>query len=151
MVSKILVATDGSDASNHAIGQAADMAKKFDSELLVLNVVRSGVTTSYHGVSIKEELEEELKEQAKRLVGKAVNKADKMGVKAEGVIKHGLVDNEIVDFVEKDKEVKMIVMGAYGKNFIERQIIGSKTEGVLRKMMDLDVPLVVVPCPPCVE
>ncbi|MEE8386269.1 MAG: universal stress protein [Dehalococcoidia bacterium] len=74
-----------------------------------------------------------------------------MGVKAEGVIKQGLVDNEIVDFVEKDKEIKMIVMGAYGKNFIERQIIGSKTEGVLRKMMDLDVPLVVVPCPPCVE
>lgn len=151
MVSKILVATDGSKPSNHAIEHAVGIAKKFGSELLIMNVVRIGSTTSYHGTSIKEKLEEELNEQAEHLVGKAVNKADKLGVKAEGVIKQGLVDNEIIEFVETDKDIKMIVMGAYGKNFLERQLIGSKTEGVLRKIMHLDVPLVVVPCPPCLE
>lgn len=151
MSSKILFATDGSDASNHALEHAVDIAKKFDSELVILNVVRSGTTTSYHGVSIKEKLEKELTEQAEHLVGKAVNKADKLGVKAEGLVKHGLVDREIVNFTARRDDIKLIVMGAYGKNYIERQIIGSKTEGVLRSMTDLDIPLVIVPCPPCME
>jgi nucleotide-binding universal stress UspA family protein len=142
---KILVPTDGSPASDNALEYAAKLAKMYGAELSILTVVRTGVTTSYHGVSIKEKLEKELTEKAERLVGLRVNKAGKLGVKAEGVIRRGLPDKEIVTLAKESDDIIMVVMGAYGKNFVERQIIGSKTEGVLRKMPELDVPLLIVP------
>lgn len=145
MVGKILVPTDGSDASKNAIDYAAKIAKLYGDELLILNVVRTGVTTSYHGVSIKEKLEEELTEEAEHLLGRAVNRADRLGVKAESIVKHGLPDKEIVKLVKERDDLEMVIMGAYGKNFLERQIIGSKTEGVIRAMPELDVPLLIVP------
>jgi nucleotide-binding universal stress UspA family protein len=144
-MAKILVPTDGSDASNNALDYACKIAKLYGDELLILNVVRTGQTTSYHGVSIKEKLEEELKEEAEHLLGRAVNRADRLGVKAESVIKHGLPDKEIVKIVKESDDLEMVVMGAYGKNFLERQIIGSKTEGVIRSLPTLDVPVLIVP------
>ena len=145
MGAKILVPTDGSEASNNAIDYACKIAKLFGDEILILNVVRTGVTTSYHGVSIKEKLEEELTEEAEHMVGWSVNRADKLGVKAESIIRNGLPDKEIVKLVKERDDLEMIVMGAYGKNFLERQIIGSKTEGVIRSMPQLDVPVLIVP------
>jgi nucleotide-binding universal stress UspA family protein len=144
MVEKILVPIDGSEASDNALEYAAKLAKMYEAELLVMRVLRIG-PTSYHGVSIKEKLEKELTEEAEHLMGKRINKAEKMGVKAEGIVKQGLVDTEIVNVANDRDDVILVVMGAYGKNFLERRIVGSKTEGVLRKMPELDVPLLVVP------
>jgi nucleotide-binding universal stress UspA family protein len=145
MVGKILVPIDGSAASDNALEYAAKLARMYEAELLILRVIRTGATTSYHGVSIKEKLEEELTEEAEHLVGLRVNKAEKLGAKAEGLIKQGLVDGEIVKLARESDDIILVVMGAYGKNFLERQIVGSKTEGVLRKMPELDVPLMIVP------
>jgi nucleotide-binding universal stress UspA family protein len=145
MGAKILVPTDGSEASNNAIDYACKIAKLFGDELLILNVVRTGQTTSYHGTTIKVKLEEELTEAADHLVGKSVNRADRLGVKAESIIKQGLPDKEIVKIIKERDDLEMVIMGAYGKNFLERQIIGSKTEGVIRSMPQLDIPILVVP------
>ncbi len=144
MVGKILVPIDGSPASDTALEYAAKLAQMYEAELLIMRVLRMGLT-SYHGVSIKEELTEELTEEAEHLVGKRILRVEKLGAKAEGVIKEGQVDIEIVNLARDRDDVIMIVMGAYGKNFVERQIIGSKTEGVLRKMPELDIPLLIIP------
>ena len=69
MVGKILVPIDGSPASDNALEYAAKLAQMYEAELLIMRVLRMG-PTSYHGVSIKEELTEELKEEAEHLVGK---------------------------------------------------------------------------------
>lgn len=148
MGAKILVPTDGSDASNNAIDYAAKLAKMYEGELLILNVVRTDVVTTPRQMdrdSTKKKIMEEREEAAKNIVGWSVNNAERLGVKAEGIIRYGLPDKEIVTLVVERDDIDLIVMGAYGKNFLERQIVGSKTEGVLRKMPELDVPLVVVP------
>lgn len=152
MVAKILIPTDGSKASNNALEYAAKLAKMYEGELLVLNVVRTDVVTTPRQMdmdSFKEKIMEEREEEAKNIVGWGVTNAERLGVKAEGIIRYGLPDKEIVTLVGERDEIELIVMGAYGKNFIERQLVGSKTERVLRKMPELEVPLVVVPCPPC--
>lgn len=145
MGAKILVPIDGSDASKNALDYACKIAKLFGDELLILNVVRTGQTTSYHGTSIKVKLEEELAEAAEHLVGKSLNRAERLGVKAESIIKHGLPDKEIVKIIKERDDLEMVIMGAYGKNFLERQIVGSNTEGVIRSMPELDVPILIVP------
>lgn len=147
MAKNILIPTDGSPASDNALNYAVKLAKMYDSELIVLNVINSSIVTVFHGVSIKQKLKEELEERAKRIVGRSVNTARRMGVNAEGEVRRGSPDKEIVAITKEKDDILLIVMGAYGKNFLERQIVGSKTEGVLRRLPGLKVPLVVVPHP----
>ncbi len=150
MVSKILFATDGSEASHTALGYAIELAKLYDRELLILNIIRSDVFVTYRQIdreSTRRKVMEEREENSKRVMGKSLNKAEKMGVIAEGIVKRGMPDEEIVNFARERDDVDLVVMGAFGKNFFERQIVGSKTEGVLRRITELDMPLVVVPHP----
>lgn len=147
MVMKILVPTDGSEASDNALEYAAKLAKLYKCELLVLNVVRTDIITTYRGVSVKEKLIEELGEEAKQILGRSTNTAKSLGVNAEGIVRQGLPDKEIIALAKERDDIILVVMGAYGKNFIERQVVGSQTERVLRGITKLDVPLVVVPCP----
>lgn len=150
MVSKILFATDGSEASDTALGYATELAKLYDRELLILNVIRTDVIVTYRQIdrdSARRKAMEEREENSRRVLGKSLNKAKKMDVSAEGIAKRGMPDDEIVNFARERDDVDLVVMGAFGKNFFERQIVGSKTEGVLRKIIELDMPLVVVPHP----
>ncbi len=150
MVKKILVPTDGSKPSDNALEYAAELAKLYKGELLILNVVGTGMATTYHGVSIKEKLEEELKQEANRIVGRGVNNAKREDINAEGIVRQGLPDKEIITLAKERDDIDLIVMGAYGKNFIERQLVGSQTERVLSGITKLEMPIVVVPCQKCI-
>ncbi|MEE8401473.1 MAG: universal stress protein [Candidatus Hydrothermarchaeaceae archaeon] len=146
-MNKILVPTDGSRPSDNALEYAAKLAKMYKTELLALNVVRTGLITTHHWVSIKEKLEEELEKEAKEIVGRSVGRAESLGVTIEGIVRHGFPDEEIIALVKERDDIDIIVMGAYGKDFVERRLVGSQTEKVLRGITELDVPLLVVPCP----
>jgi nucleotide-binding universal stress UspA family protein len=150
MVSKILVAIDGSEASDTALEYATELAKMYGREILILNVIRTDVITTYRQMNreaVREKVMEEREDRSKRVLGKSVNHAKKLGVNAEGIVRRGLPDEEIVNLAKERDDIVLVVMGAYGKNFLERQIVGSKTEGVLREITELDMPLVVVPHP----
>ena len=150
MVERILVATDGSNASDMALEYAVEMAKMYDGEILLLNVIRPDVITTYRQMdreAVRKKVMEEREDTSKRILGKSVSRAEKLGVNAESVTRRGAPDEEIVNFAKARDDIVMMVMGAFGKNFLERQIVGSKTEGVLRAITELDMPLVVVPHP----
>ncbi len=148
MVRKILVPTDGSKASDNALAYAAEVAKMYKGELLVLQVVGSDVLTTYRqmdSAAVREKVMKEREQESKRVLGRNVNKVKKLGVKAEGIVRRGPPDKEIATLATERDDIVLIAMGAYGKQFLERQLVGSKTEGVLREMPELDVPLLVVP------
>ncbi len=150
MVSKILVATDGSMASDTAIDYAGELAKLQGGELIILNVIRTDVITTYRQIDreyAREKVMQEREENSDMALGRGTNRAKRAGVEAKGVVRRGQPDEEIVNFAKETDDIDLVVMGAFGKNFIERQIVGSKTEGVLREIMKLDIPLVVVPHP----
>lgn len=150
MVSKILVATDGSKASDTALEYAIELTKLYGGELLILNVIRTDVITTYRQMDrdfAREKIMQEREEYGKRVLGKATGRAKRMGVSAKEIVRRGLPDEEIVNFAKERDDISLLMMGAFGKNFLERQIVGSKTEGVLRKLTELDVPLIIVPHP----
>lgn len=150
MVTKILVATDGSKASYTALEYAIELAKLYESELILLNVTRTDVITTYRHMArdlARERVMQEREEYGRRVLGKGITHAKGMGVTATEVARQGLPDEEIVNFAKGRDDISLVMMGAFGKNFLERQIVGSKTEGVLRKLTDLDIPLIVVPHP----
>lgn len=147
MIKKILVPVDGSEPSDNALEYAIKLAKLYKDEILVLNVIRTGLITTHHWVSIREKLKEELEEEAKEIVEGSINKAKRLGVKTEGVIRHGFPDREIIALAKKREDIELVVMGAYGKSFVERRLVGSQTEKVLREIYKISVPLIVIPYP----
>lgn len=140
----ILVPMDGSEPSDKALDYAIERAKMSDKELLIFNTIRSDMPTSYHGVSAKRGMLKEQEASAKRIIDRGVNYAKGKGVSATGLIRRGDPDKEVIGLAKELDDISLIIMGAYGKNFLERQLVGSKTEKVLRAVPAIEKPLVVV-------
>ena len=54
----------------------------------------------------------------------------------------------IVDFIDKARGVKFLVVGSYGKGFKNRAILGSTTEKIIREIARLAIPVPVLVVPP---
>lgn len=130
MFKRILVPTDVSDASRHALNTALQLAKQFDSEIILLHVTYSpqaywGYTASY-GIVIPQEQINEL--------GEAALEATLAGIDVGDVRLHkkhvsGHPATEILDEIRRD--IDLVVMGNHGHGLITGTITGSVTQRVL--------------------
>jgi len=127
MCKRILVAIDGSIHSQQALPTAIQMAKKFDSELLVLHV-------SEHDRGRAVVFSLETPAQATIMVGDAVNAARKAGVKASGKLDDvaaGHVAKAIVETADANG-IDLIVMGSRGLSDVQGLMLGSVTHKVVQ-------------------
>lgn len=144
LFNKILVPLDGSRYSERALKAAINIAKKFQSELTLIDVysiemptsikyVRKGSTGKLSGYS-----------DAFRVARNAIYrdrlnilKKDEKKVKAEGIpVEISLVEgNEVQEILKKAVEGKfdLIVIGAKGANKMKGWLIGHVSEKVVRK------------------
>jgi nucleotide-binding universal stress UspA family protein len=133
-IRKILVAVDGSDPSLNASTYAIDLAKRNDSELIVLYIV-SPVPYSqfeYANIGRMREIETIEKEKAEQDVDKVKQKAiqKKVSVKTDVLIKYTSVVKEIVEYAE-NKKVDTIVIGSRGMTGFKKMLLGSVASGVV--------------------
>lgn len=143
----IAVAVDGSDPSWEAFGRAINMAKLLNLELDVLFVIQ--LKKMGYFAFIDRHLQED-KEAASRAV---FEEAGRRAAKAGITVHTHLLESEedpgtaIVDFLDKTRGVKFLVIGSYGRGFKSRTILGSTTEKVIREIARrvIPVPVLVVP------
>jgi nucleotide-binding universal stress UspA family protein len=133
-IGKILVAVDGSNPSFNASNYAIDLAKRYDAELIVLNIV-SPVPYSqfeYANIGRMKEIETIEKEKAQQKLDKVKQKATekKVSVKTDVLIKYTSVVKEIVEYAEKMK-IDMIVIGSRGVTGFKKLLLGSVASGVV--------------------
>lgn len=128
---KILVAVDGSEDSVLALRSAVDLASDNNSELHVVHVglVSAWMMPDAIGPQEAERLEEDsqrtLEEQIEKVEG-----AEK--VLAEKHLRAGIkVDEQIVNLAD-EIGAGLIVLGSRGKNTMERLLLGSEAESVVR-------------------
>jgi nucleotide-binding universal stress UspA family protein len=128
--SEILIATDFSDASDSALAYAKSMARKFDSELLLVHVA-----TPVSHIAIPEggwadddstRIESELK--ATQSAGASLRSE---GFNAKQLCAFGGVTNEIIR-TAAERHVDLIVTGTHCRKGLNRLIFGSDTESILR-------------------
>ena len=128
MFERVLLAVDGSKHSERAISVASELAQRFGSEVLVLNI-REVVLTTRSGPIEKESLEE-----SRSLVKKVAERLVRDGVNARGesskVVQSGPA-KEILD-VAKEFEANLIVMGTRGHSELTGLLLGSVASKVLR-------------------
>lgn len=140
---RLLLPTDGSDASEAAAPHAAALADRFDATVHVVSAVdveRAGGLFDAGGVP--EEYVENLEEDAGRDVDAMVERlAEYDDLPVETAVVRGSPHEAIEDYAT-DEGVDVVVMGAHGRSGVRRWVLGSVTDRVLRSV---DVPVLVVP------
>jgi nucleotide-binding universal stress UspA family protein len=127
MFDKILVAIDGSPASEKALAVAADLALHHRAELLAI-----GVAEVPEVVGMMDEVDE-LRRGAEdnfRQIGEAaVAFAQSRGVSLRSIVVRGHAADAIVRFAESE-QVSLVVCGHHGHSRIARYFLGSTSDRV---------------------
>ncbi len=141
---KILVATDGSEPATNAVEYAVSLAEKISAGLVVLHVIKMGMH-EHHWVAVKHLLEKELREKGDGVLKEVKEKLSKRGIEVETVSRVGLPHEEIIKYATEN-DMAMVIMGAGGKDFVTRRLLGSVTEKVAKEVgRKLSCPLLITP------
>lgn len=144
MLKKILFPTDFSDASQKVKKQILKMKDCKIGKVILLNVVDARIfsyTTELDNIEIDnlnligpytEAIKSKLESWQKQFV--------KAGIKVSIEISEGTPFNQILEFAENEN-ITSIFIGHQGHNAVERMLIGSTTEKVVRKAK---VPVIVI-------
>src|SRR5512137_1364292 len=126
---KILVPTDGSDYSFKAGEHAVYLAQLTGARLYVLYVVDTDM--AFHsGIHYAEDVSG-LEKSGPDATGKIKSMCQRAGIPCEEIITRGKPADAIVDTAEKTG-ASLIVLGSLGMSAIERVLIGSVSDKVMR-------------------
>lgn len=138
MYDEILVPTDGSPAAEVAIDHAVDLAETYGARLHALYVVDASAFASVDAGS--EMVVDALEKEGETAVDEVRQRAEAAGVEVETHVVSGTAYRSILDYIESES-VDLVVMGTHGRRGIERFLLGSVTERVVRSA---DVPVLTV-------
>jgi nucleotide-binding universal stress UspA family protein len=140
MYDDILVPTDGSEGTRGAVERAVDFAKTYDAALHTIYVVDTTVGVDAGAVGPLEALEE----AGREAIDEVIRQAEAADVeRVEGSIARGTPHSAILEYVDENG-VDLIVMGTHGRTGLDRYLLGSVTEKIVRMA---EVPVVTVPMP----
>lgn len=126
---KILIATDGSEKNKSAVEEAVKIARACGSTVYAVYVMDESLMKSAIEVPIAEDLYRRIREEGEEAVNGVKEIAQ--GVNLETFILSGRPARAITEFAEQ-KEVDLIVVGTQGKSGIERFLLGSVADEVIR-------------------
>ncbi|WP_152041605.1 universal stress protein [Salinigranum salinum] len=129
MYDRILLPTDGSPGAERAIRHAVDLAGRYDATLHALSVVDGGGSPIVGG----EDVEDELTARGARALGTVRERAARADVPVVGDLAWGEPAREIQRYVD-DAGIDLVVMGTRGRTGLERRLLGSVTERVVRSV-----------------
>jgi nucleotide-binding universal stress UspA family protein len=132
---KIVIATDGSKRTQNAVETGLEIARVHQSKVQAVYVVDTVTFTSVPMDVTWENMYQLLKEEGEEAVGR-VKAAAPAGVEVETHVLEGNPALEITKFA-KDNDCDLIVVGTLGKSGIDRILLGSVAEKVVR----------IAPCP----
>jgi len=138
MYDDILVPTDGSPAATDAIDHAVDIAKTYGATIHALYVVDASAFSSIEAGS--ELVIDALEEEGQRAVREVTDGATEAGVDADTHVVSGTAYRRILDYTDSE-DIDLVVMGTHGRSGVERFLLGSVTERVVRTA---DVPVLTI-------
>ncbi len=128
---RLLVATDFSSVSIAALSYAESLTNLYGKELLLTCVVSAGNASPpepsavFAAPEIGQAMAEDLEQLANQLRGR--------GIDARAILAEGPVADALEQLVQKEKP-DLLVIGTHGARGLERLILGSTAEAILRKV-----------------
>lgn len=138
MYNKILIPTDGSECSKRAARHALYIADITSADIILLHVVDTHIIRLGYASFFKEDLYDMLIDEGKRIIEDFRKEIEiyrvkcSKNIKINTKIKDGEPYEEIVKTIT-DGNIDLVVMGASGRHGINRILLGSVTERVVRK------------------
>jgi nucleotide-binding universal stress UspA family protein len=130
---KILVPLDGSELAKKALDHAEKLAKTFDAELILFQVVPFMSICGPPELVTPFAVDDKQKEATERYLTTCAEELKKRGFKVTAKVKTGLqVAAEIIDFA-KESGVDLIVMCTRGHSGITLWVLGSVARKVLTR------------------
>ena len=147
MISKILVATDGSKVAWKSVEYAVELSEQTDATITLLYVIEKNfiIASSVSDVDapthLIEPVEDYLRQVGEACLQKAENFCKDRGISPQKIIRSGHPVEEIIREAEKSK-VDLIVLGSHGKSALKAAFIGSVAFGVVHE--NIRIPVLIV-------
>lgn len=138
MYDTILVPTDGSRDARGAIEEAFDLAERLDASVHLLYVLDVGA--SYPAEFASGAFLEALEREGEDHLAELAADGEERGLEVVTAVRDGTPHREILEYAE-GAPVDLIVMGTRGRRGIDRVLLGSVTERVVRLA---DVPVMTI-------
>lgn len=138
MISKILVAIDGSESALNAANCATKLAKQVNAKLEIVYVVRYSIGNIAAGI-MPFEIEANEKEKAIELIKKI--KINNPEIEINDFETIGLPLNKIVKMTE-DWDAELLIMGHHTHNFFEKLFTLSVEYNILD---NIHIPIMIIP------
>ena len=133
----ILLPTDGSDGTAGVAEHAVHVARLAGATLHILHVVDTSVVPlDAHSRGIYDEMEATGRESVEEIRDRTLD----VGIDSVTAIRQGTPFREILDYAEEN-EVDLVVIGTHGRTGLQRTVLGSVAERVVRLS---DVPVLTV-------
>jgi nucleotide-binding universal stress UspA family protein len=129
MYERILVPIDGSRQADRALDHALDLAETYDAEIHLLFAVDAAtIPSEIEATSV----EEKLTKYGETTTDSAAERAEEAGVeRVRTKVARGTPHRAILDYADEN-DSDLIVMGTHGRTGIDRYLLGSVTEKVVR-------------------
>lgn len=137
---KIIVPIDFSEHSEFALKAAAQLAKKYNAELLALHMLEMSdiMLTASEGEQYQKAVF--FLKLAEQKFETFLAKPYLQGIKVVPIVKHFKVFSEVND-VAQEEDADLIIMGSHGVSGFKEFFVGSNTERVVR---NAEIPVLVV-------
>ncbi|ELY45461.1 UspA domain-containing protein [Natronorubrum tibetense GA33] len=136
-VENVLVPTDGSRGAAAAVDWGITLADAFDA---MVHALYSVDTSRYPDRMEPDEVLTTLDQPGRGALEMVRERATEYGVSVTGTVATGPPARIILDYA--DDEIDFVVIGTHGRSGLERHLLGSVTENVVR---NADVPVFCVP------
>lgn len=131
MYEDILVPTDGSKGTDDAVEHALDIADKYGATVHALYVVNTSAYSTLPADSNWESITAALEEEGEQATGEIAGRVEETHVDTVTAVEDGVPHKKIMSYADEN-EIDMIVMGTHGKTGLDRLLLGSVTEKIVR-------------------
>ena len=137
-LSKIMVGIDGSKESVNAADYAIAIAKRYNAELIAVNVLTSDIGYAYSSPGVESpsltirEIILLAEDEVKKWFNDIKEKADRNGIRfrSEIIMAKRSAVSTMVDYAEEQK-IDLIAVGTRGRSGIKKMLLGSVASGLV--------------------
>lgn len=128
MYKRILVAIDGSNYAVRAAEHAIELAKRFQAEVDLINVVDFEETRA----EIMQERREDVEETRRATYQPVVDMLTEENIQHEVFVFYGNPANTIIDHAN-DQKYDLLLIGSRGLNMLQEMVLGSVSHKVVKR------------------
>ena len=128
---EILVPTDGGDAAEAAVDHGLEIARAADARVHAVTVLDTGDMAASPSLTPPTELMEQLETERQNATDEIAARAREDGLAATTAVLEGRPGTELLEYID-DHGIDLVVMGTHGRSGVDRLLLGSTTERLLR-------------------